>query len=645
MEDIYRENKDDLFGTYRKMLDEPNVIVSVTSFPDRIKKASASLVTLLNQSIKPYKTILWLSEDEFPNLELDLPPDLLALKEQGLEIMWDQGNRKSFKKLLPALEKYPDCIIVTADDDLLYHHDWLFSLCRSYLTDRQNVHCHRVTRLFFYDSDNVTEANASEKLRFVPQNLLFIGPGYRADIKLPSSFNKPCTGSGCLFPPKTFDSTVFNEKLYQSLCPSSDDIWFYLCALRKKKKVRVPEISFSTLSYVEGTQDCALCSSNDKFHHKTFFNHLTNVFNLFKKEIFPFFLLDNTSNSFIVDEIYLEYFCSIANKLRNNYHTRTGDRLSLSNPLKFSEKIQWSKLFDSTGYKSTLTDKLAVRKYVEEKIGKEYLIPILGVYECPEDIDFSKLPVPSVIKCNHGCGFNIILKPGEKVNVEEIKQKLSKWMNINFSFSNNFELHYYPIKPRIYVEKYIENTGDHDVFDYKFWCFNGKVKFIQFLSERNTNGLKMLFLTPEWKPTDYVYDHSRLDFLKAKKPKNLSKMIGIAEKLSFGFNHVRVDLYNISEKIYFGELTFTSASGLMNWSSEGFDFELGKEFKLPVLKFNCLTGKNFSEPAVKKIASGLETYSGRKKIFAVSKNMIKQACPPIIWSFAKRLYFYLIKTR
>ena len=181
------------------------------------------------------------------------------------------------------------------------------------------------------------------------------------------------------------------------------------------------------------------------------------------------------------------------NKLRKFFYARTKKHLNLDNPQTFNEKIQWMKLYDSTPIKTRLADKYLVRDWVKEKIGEEYLIPLLGVYDKFEDINFDKLPNQFVIKCNHGCGYNIIVKDKSKLDLVDTKAKLDKWMNENFAFKVGLELHYRDIKPKIIIEKFIENKGTNDLYDYKFWCFDGKVKYIQFLSERNLDGLKMAF--------------------------------------------------------------------------------------------------------------------------------------------------------
>lgn len=262
---------------------------------------------------------------------------------------------------------------------------------------------------------------------------------------------------------------------------------------------------------------------------------------------------------------------------------RQGRELNLSNPRTYNEKVQWSKVFDSTPIKTRLADKYLVRDWVEERIGSEYLIPLLGAWDSFDEIDFDSLPNRFVLKCNHGCAYNLIVKDKSKLDMEDARRKITMWMGENFAFKAGLELHYAAIPHKIIAEEFIENvgSGDGDLYDYKFWCFDGKVKYIQFLSERNTNGLKMAFYDLDWKKQEFVYSFP-LDTKDMPRPENLDEMIAVAEKLAAGFNHVRVDLYRMDDgKLYFGEMTFTSASGNCNWQPAEWDLKMGELMTLP----------------------------------------------------------------
>ena len=275
---------------------------------------------------------------------------------------------------------------------------------------------------------------------------------------------------------------------------------------------------------------------------------------------------------YMPEEKYPEY-------LKDWFYKCTGEELNLDNPQTFNEKIQWMKLFDSTPLKTQLADKYLVRDWVKEKIGEEYLIPLLGVWDKFDDIDFDKLPDKFVLKANHGCAWNIIVTDKHKFDKKEAKQKFDKWIHTNFAFNAGLELHYKNIKPLIIAEEYIEN--DHqDLYDYKIWCFGGKAQYIQFLSERK-EGLKMLFYDTAWNKQDFVYSYPRNE-KNIEKPKNLELLLTLAEKLAQGFSHVRVDFYILNNgSIKFGEMTFTSMSGACKWVPADTNKKIGQLIKFP----------------------------------------------------------------
>ena len=240
------------------------------------------------------------------------------------------------------------------------------------------------------------------------------------------------------------------------------------------------------------------------------------------------------------------------------------------------------KLNDTTPLKTLLVDKYAVRGWVKEKIGEQYLIPLLGAWDKFDDIDFNALPKKFALKCNHGSGYNVIVTDKSKLDLGLLRRRINTWMSEDYAFKSGFELQYSAIPRKIVAEKYIENN-DRDLFDYKFWCFDGKVKYIQFLSERytNANGAQMAFYDRGWNKLNFIVAHP-LDDKTIKKPDNLESMIELAEKLSSGFNYVRVDFYDVNNKIYFGEMTFTPDSGQGKWEPEEMNLTIGRMIKLPI---------------------------------------------------------------
>ncbi len=568
-----------------KRLNYPDIVVSLTTYPARIHTVHQTIETLLNQSLKADKVVLWLAEEQFENKEEDLPQELLDLREKGLTIDWCE-DIKSYKKLIPTLKKYPDSIIITADDDLLYHKDLVKRLFDSYVKNPECIHCHRITRLYYLN----------DKLKVVNRTLYLNEDGkYMEKLCLPNAFNKLSSGAGTLFPPHCFTKDVLDEKKFMKLAPTSDDVWFYLMGLLNGYKVKVVENNISKLSYVEGTQEDALCAINDKNGYKIFFEHLNNILKHYPK-LKEKLEADNEENNKILSEVFEKAQQKRVREIEQWWYRVKKKTLNLYNPQTFNEKIQWLKLYDATPIKTKLADKYLVRDWVKEKIGEEYLIPLLGVYDSFEEIDFKKLPKQFVIKCNHGCGYNIIVKDKSLLDLKEVKEKLDKWMNENFALKLGYELQYRDIEPKIIIEKFIENEGTNDLYDYKFWCFNGKVKYIQFLSERNLDGLKMAFYDKKWNKQSFVYDHP-LDKKTIEKPDNLEQMINLAENLAKDFNYVRVDFYRLNNgQIYFGEMTFTSASGTCRWNDEKINAYFGALIKLPKYAYNIDTGKYYKAP-------------------------------------------------
>lgn len=279
---------------------------------------------------------------------------------------------------------------------------------------------------------------------------------------------------------------------------------------------------------------------------------------------------------------YKRYLAMDASKypheLKKWYKRETGKTLDLDNPRTYNEKIQWLKLYDSTPVKTMLADKYLVRDWVKETIGEEYLIPLLGVWDRAEDIDFESLPDQFVLKTNHGSGWNIIVCNKSDLCIPEIRKKLNDWLHTNYAFCFGLELHYKDISPRIVAEQYI-NAGKTPP-DYKFLCFNGKVKYIWVDTGRFTDHKRDIFNT-DWSLLPFSIEYPNTH-LVIERPQNLEKMISLAEQLSADFVHVRVDFYDLNDKIYFGEMTFTPLSGAGLILPQAFDRLMGDLMELPI---------------------------------------------------------------
>lgn len=273
----------------------------------------------------------------------------------------------------------------------------------------------------------------------------------------------------------------------------------------------------------------------------------------------------------------------------------TGKRINLDNPKTYCEKIQWSKLYDSTPLKTRLTDKYLVRDWVKEKIGEKYLIPLLGVYDKFDDIDFNQLPNQFVIKTNHGSGWVIVVKDKRRFDKENAREKINGWMASNYAYYAGLELHYRDIKPKIIIEQYIENEKtdsaksdvigvNGDLLDYKVMCFHGKAHYIWVNTDRET-GQKRDIFTTEWKRAPFRI-HYPVSDRTLPKPERLDEMLKISEILAQDFNQVRIDFYILNDgDIKFGEMTFTSESGLSDFIPETWNKKLGDLFCLPQDKY------------------------------------------------------------
>lgn len=559
---------------YSELFCEDTIIISLTSYPARIGTIHIVIESLLNQSLKADKVILWLAPEQFPNKEVDLPQSLLDLREKGLTIGWYKDIR-SYKKLIPTLRLYPDDIIVTADDDNVYQKDWLKKLYNNYKKYPTDIQAHRVTK-FYYTKDRFYTAAGG--------NSYYIGANY---------LNKLVGLGGVLYPPHCFYKDILNEDLIKQLAPTNDDQWFWLQAAMNGVKVRVVDNPIIEAHYVEGTQETGLTNINDHGENLFWkdFNRMIEYYPKVKDILKREHLINSSQHQ--NDSPYKETLV--------NWYLKTQHKiLNLNNPKTFNEKIQWLKLYNATPIKTLLADKYLVRNWIKEKIGEDYLIPLLGAYDSFEEIDFNKLPNQFVIKCNHGSGYNIIVKDKNILDKEDVKSKLNKWMNENFAFKVGCELHYRDIPHKILIEKYITND-DKNLYDYKFWCFNDEVKYMQFRDDFSAN-LKMVFYDMNWKKQPFYYDHPLYD-KELERPNNFDEMVNIAKKLCQGFAFVCVDLYRLNDgTIKFGEMTFTRSSGSGVWNDEKYNIQMGNLIKLPKKAYNLDTGKYYKikKPSIMK---------------------------------------------
>lgn len=262
------------------------------------------------------------------------------------------------------------------------------------------------------------------------------------------------------------------------------------------------------------------------------------------------------------------------------YRAITKKRLNLKNPKLFNEKIMKLKLNDYTNNELVIkcTDKYLVRDFVKEKGLPNILNEIYGVYDRAEDIEWDKLPEKFVLKCNHGCGYNIICTDKNKLNTLKATDTLNKWLNETFGYETA-ELHYTKIKPLILCEKYIETSGGVFPNDYKIYCFDGEPKVILTCTDRDKN-LRLNFFDLNWNELQYMGTIADRAINPPQKPKCLEEMIEYAKILSKPFKYVRVDFYDLNGKPLFGELTFTPARCAAWYYSDDGNKQLGDMLKL-----------------------------------------------------------------
>lgn len=270
-----------------------------------------------------------------------------------------------------------------------------------------------------------------------------------------------------------------------------------------------------------------------------------------------------------------EFMCKVYSKILLK------KSVDLKNPKTFNEKIQWLKLHDYPNNQLVIdgADKYKVRDYVDKKGLGDILVPLIGHWEKPEDIDWDKLPNKFVLKCNHGCAYNILCSDKSKFDKNAAIKKLKKWMKEDFG-AFNIETHYSQIKPHITCEEYLGNC----ITDYKFFCFNGQPKYIyvsnDLIHDREAqigffylDGTKMPLVRDDYAPMD-------ID----KLPPFFENMKKSAEILCEDFPFVRVDFFIANNTYYFAELTFTPSGGMMPFNPDKYDLEWGKLIDLSRVK-------------------------------------------------------------
>lgn len=270
----------------------------------------------------------------------------------------------------------------------------------------------------------------------------------------------------------------------------------------------------------------------------------------------------------IPDKLYLKMLSKV----------RLNRKLDLKNPKAFNDKLQWLKLYDRNPEYTKFVDKYEVREYISNIIGEEYLIPLIGVYDTFDEINFDELPEHFVLKCTHDSGGTFICSDKSDLDIPRVKEKFERLLKRNYYYSKR-EWPYKNIKPKIIAEKYMVDESGTELKDYKYFCFNGEVKAMFIATDRGID-TRFDFFDLNFNHMSFMQHYLNAD-KSIKKPKGFEEMKGLARVLSKGIPHVRVDFYDIDGKIYFGEMTFSHFSGFEKFEPESYDYLFGSWLELP----------------------------------------------------------------
>ncbi len=266
------------------------------------------------------------------------------------------------------------------------------------------------------------------------------------------------------------------------------------------------------------------------------------------------------------------------------YRAEVGKRLNLDKPRDFCEKLQWLKLYDRRPTYIKLVDKYEFRKYIAEKFGPEYLIPLIGIYDTVEEIPWENLPNSFALKCTHGSGCNIICEDKSKLDIGKAIKKLRYWMNRNWYWGGR-EWPYKYVKPRIVIEAYMseDNAQNGSLTDYKLYCFNGEPQYCQVIANRRIRETIDFFDT-SWNHMEFSglarCPHAAI---LPSCPKNFKKMLEIAKSLSESTFFVRIDMYEINGTLFCGEFTLYPLNGFGQFRPVEWNYILGDKISLPIL--------------------------------------------------------------
>lgn len=265
--------------------------------------------------------------------------------------------------------------------------------------------------------------------------------------------------------------------------------------------------------------------------------------------------------------------------IKLQYYKHFGKRLNLKDPKTFNEKLNWSKLYDRNPLYTQMADKCGMKKYVADKVGKEFVIPVLGVWEHFDEIDFGKLKFPFVLKTTHDSGGVVICKNESSFDKSAVREKLENSLKRDF-FLCNREWCYKDVPRRIIAEEYVVDDKDGELRDYKVFCFNGQPKFMFVATGRASGDTRFDFFDMEYNSLNVIQHYPAADVIP-HKPDQFDLMKKLAAELSQGIPQVRVDFFVANGKVYVGEFTFYHFGGVVPFEPSEWDLKFGEWFELP----------------------------------------------------------------
>lgn len=476
------------------------------------------IASLLNQSYKPDKIIVYMNSGSLRDKHFCM--NFEDLLDCGVEIRWteDFGLYTSF---FAAANDFANDLILICSPRFEYKNNFIEDIFNQYSINKKDIICGMISRASM-EYDN-----------------LVIKFGDNVCYEDASFMNIPHYEFGMLFKPGFFNSIAYDYASFIRFAPKFPDLWYWIMAIASGRKIRTVNNNLPNISNLPGltAQFCSCMRSQ--------------IDDIEQELISLMYHYQNRLNDVIGKGIYDEL---LKKNVVKRYENWTGHKIDIKKCDTFNEKIQLLKVYDNLPIKTQLADKYLVRDYIRREVGEKYLIPILGVWQSFDEIDFDKLPEQFVLKTNHASGQVMIVKDKSRLDMAAARSQFNQWLKEDFSIKC-WEMQYANIPPLILAEEYL---GDN-VNDYKFLCHHGQVDYI-LVDMNRFIGHKRNIYTPDWIPQNI-----QMGFPNAEKdvpmPAKLAEMLDLASRLSKPFRHLRVDLFFINEQIKLGELTFSHGAG------------------------------------------------------------------------------------